>query len=529
VTSEQQLAQRMMSFKRDPLRFAKFAYPWGQPGDLADSQPHQWQLETLAKIRDHLNSYKRFTPLQISVASGHGIGKSALIAWVMDWAMSTCIDCRVTVTAGTGKQIETKTWPEVTKWFKLGINAHWWEVKAESITAKDKEHERTWRADVNTWSKNNPGAFAGLHNSGKRIVIIYDESSTIDDVVWEVTSGALTDTNTEIIWIAFGNPTETTGRFRECFGKYRHRWDTQQIDSRTVPGTNKELFDEWVADYGEDSDFVRVRVRGVFPRGGTKQFIPNDLVAAARNRVCEARGWKILSVDVAREGDDRTVIGLRQGRVLRILDKLRGLSTVECARKIMERMREHNPRTTIIDGDGIGGGVLDVIRDEMPRHDVPKSEWPDTVMARWWLKNPNWTLQEFHGGQPANDGFMYFNLRAEVWGRMRGWLETADIPDEVEVETDLTGLQYGHSGKNQIQLERKQDMKKRGLASPDIGDMLAMSFHAQPLGMSEEETLSERLAAIDDPMWRELQRIKATLDKDKAYIEDNRPEWMREG
>ena len=523
---EQRLFDRIASFKRDPVGFVRFAYPWGERGDLEQSIPHSWQIETLRKICDHLNSERRFVPLQLAVASGHGIGKSALIAWVMDWAMSTCVDCRITVTAGTGKQIETKTWPEVTKWFKLGINADWWDIKAESICPRDQGHEQTWRADVNTWSKNNPGAFAGLHNAGKRLVIIYDESSTIDPEVWEVSKGALTDENTEIIWIAFGNPTENTGAFAECFGAQRHRWDTQQIDSRNVPGTNKALFDEWIQDYGEDSDFVRVRVRGEFPRAGTKQFIPNDLVAAARKRKIEARGWKIHTVDVARFGDDRTTTGIRQGQTFRILRKLRGLSVVETARLVMEDLRNENPRVTVIDGDGIGGGVIDIIRDEMPQPGMP---YKDTVMGRWFRANPNWTLQEFHGGLPAQDPFMYFNLRAESWGRLRGWLETAQIPDEAEVEADLVGVQYGFSAQNQIQLERKEDMKKRGLASPDIGDMLAMSFIAQPNPKDEEEMLSERLAAIKDPFWRQIQHVKATLDHEKEQQEDERPEWMRMG
>src|ERR1039458_1186404 len=90
----------------------------------------------------------------------------------------------------------------------------------------------------------------------------------------------MTDENTEIIWLAFGNPTQNTGRFRECFGKFKHRWKTFQIDSRTVEGTNKEQINKWIDDYGEDSDFVRVRVRGEFPRAGSSQFIASDVVAA---------------------------------------------------------------------------------------------------------------------------------------------------------------------------------------------------------------------------------------------------------
>ena len=111
---------------------------------------------------------------------------------------------------------------------------------------------------------------------------------------------------------------------------------------------------------------------------------------------------------------------------------------------------------------------------------------------------------------------------------MRDWLETADVPDDPEIEADLCGPEYFFSSKNQIQLERKEDMKKRGLASPDIGDMMAMSFAAAPAGQTEEEALRERLMAIEDPMWRHIQQVKATLDREAVQVEDNRPEWMRE-
>ena len=468
MNPELELVADIGRFCSDPLGFVRYAYPWGKLGDLESSSgPREWQESILKTIGEHLNSKQRFTPLQIAVASGHGIGKSALIAMVTDWAMSTCEDCRVVMTANTEAQLRTKTWPEVSKWTKLAINTHWFNVTATTINVCDPGHERLWRVDAIPWSENNTEAFAGLHNVGKRIVVVFDESSAISDEIWKVTEGALTDQDTEIIWLAFGNPTKNTGRFRECFGRLKHRWITRQIDSRTVEGTNKEQLDKWVADYGEDSDFVRVRVRGEFPRAGSTQFIAGDLVAEARNRVVTnyARHWKVLSIDVARFGDDQTVIGLRQGPKLSILNKLRGLDTMQVAMRVCQYMEQEMPRLTVIDGDGIGAGVVDYVR---------------LHMADWLRKHEPCRLYEFHGGATPSDADMYFNQRAEMWGRMRAWLADADIPDDPELEVDLTGPEYYFSSKNQIQLERKEDMKKRGLASPDVGDMLAMSFAALP-------------------------------------------------
>jgi hypothetical protein len=192
------------------------------------------------------------------------------------------------------------------------------------------------------------------------------------------------------------------------------------------------------------------------------------VVAACRKYVAVGyeRLPKILSVDVARYGDDQTVIGYRQGRKSAILGKYRGKDTVWVAEKTIEYMQQENPDATVIDGDGIGAGVVDHIKH----------------------RGFSQRLFEFHGGAPANDGSAYFNRRAEVWGAMREWLiSNAEIPDDPEVATDLTSIEYGFGPKGQIQLERKEDMKKRGLSSPDIGDMLAMTFSVNVLAKPKDE------------------------------------------
>jgi len=509
VSQETDLIADIGRYCADPLGFARYAWPWGEPGELSGSGIRDWQRDVLETIGAHLRGPDRYTPLNLAVASGHGIGKSALIAMVCNWAMSTCEDCRVVMTANTEAQLRTKTWPEVSKWTRLAINSHWWQVGATTLTVRDKAHERLWRVDAIPWSETNTEAFAGLHNKGKRVVVLFDEGSAISDAIWEVTEGALTDAETEIIWIVFGNPTRNTGRFRECFGRYKHRWKTRQIDSRGIDGTNRDQIEKWIADYGEDSDFCRVRVRGEFPRAGSTQFIAGDVVAAARKRTLEPdpREFKVLSVDVARFGDDQTVIGCRQGAKLQIVEKVRGLDTVQVASRVMMHVCEIQPRTLVIDGDGIGGGVVDQVRAKLPEY------W----QAIRGCTLPEWfRIEEFHGGGSPNDPFMYFNRRAEVWGAMRTWLETADVPDDPEIETDLTGPEYFFSSKNQIQLERKEDMKKRGLASPDIGDCLAMSFSVSPVPLTHEERLVEKLVATADPIERHFMRLAETDRRQKA-------------
>ena len=464
--TEQELREDMAAFEHDPLGFVLYAFPWSEPGtELADETgPREWQLQALEEIGGRLKAGDIEGAIRIAVASGHGIGKSALVAWIILWALATAALTKVVITANTGDQLRTKTWPEVRKWFNLMLCRHWFIFEATSIRARGPQ-STTWRCDAATWSEGNTAAFAGLHNKGRRIVLLFDEASQIADRVWEVAEGALTDEDTEILWLVFGNPTETTGRFRECFagGRFAHRWHPRQIDSREVPGTNKAEIAKWINDYGEDSDFVRVRVKGQFPRGGSMQFIDSETVENARRReaACHLRQALVLGVDVARFGDDQQVISARRGLDARTVPtlKFRGLDLVTFAGKITEHAREHGAQAVYIDEGGMGAGVVDMVRQ----------------MLRGVL-----VIGVNFGGKP--DGFMLgeeatvADKAAEMWAAMRFWLKTGAIENDPELVAELTGRQYGFDVHGAIRLESKSDMKKRGLASPDVADALALTF-----------------------------------------------------
>jgi|SRR6185312_6906522 len=455
VDLEQELFSEISETVVDPLAFAERFYPWGKKELVNSAGPRTWQRSVLTIMRDHLHSASRFQPCRIAVASGKGIGKSALVSMIIDWAMSTCGDCKVVVTANTGTQLSTKTVPEVSKWTRLSANAHWWEVKATSITSREEGHEREWRTDFIPWSKENMEAFSGLHNQGKRLVVIFDEASGIHDTIWDNTDGTLTDENTEIFWIAFGNPTRPIGKFRECFGKDRDNWHTLQVDSRTVEGTNHTELEKRAKQYGEDSYHVRIWIRGEFPLVGSDQFIPPAIVDTARRTHAEVtKGLpKIMAVDVARFGDDASVIGYRQGRKLVILEKLHGKSTDFVGERVIYWKEVENPDAIVIDGDGLGAGVVDHLK----------------------FRGYKERVFEFHGQETPNNTDKYYNKRAEVWGEMRDWLPYASIPDDAELADDLIGPLYEYRN-GKILLESKDDMKERGLHSPDSGDMLAMTF-----------------------------------------------------
>ena len=459
MSTEDRLVEEIAACRFDPARYAMLAYPWGE-GELVGpgrDRPRGWQMEAFEQIRDHLqNPETRYQPCLIARASGHGIGKSAFIGILVDWGMSVCPDCKVVVTANTEPQLRTKTWPEISKWTRLALNSHWFEVTNTSIFAKSKGHERSWRADAITWSATNTEAFAGLHNAGRMVILVMDEASAIDDRVWEVAEGAMTDEGTIIVWVAFGNGTRATGRFRECFRKFRHRWKHDQIDSRTVEGTNKEQINKWIEDCGENSDFVKVRVRGMFPSMSAKQFISETDVDAAfgRNLRPEQYNWapKILTCDPAWEGDDALVIGLRQGLAFRILRTLpKNDNDVEVGNMLARIEDEEQSDAVFIDG-GYGTGIVSVGR---------------TLGREWQLV--------WFGAASSDPGCL--NKRAEIWKSMRDWLkEGGAIPLDNELRDELTGPETVARLDGKLQIEPKDAMKRRGLESPNKADSLALSF-----------------------------------------------------
>lgn len=468
-----EMIDRCAQYSKDPLGFVRWAFEWGEGELRGEAGPDEWQIDQLQIIGQRLRGGADAAEVlseatQIAVASGHGIGKSALVAWLILWAISTFEDTRGVVTANTEKQLQNKTWAELSKWHRRCITGLLFECTATAIFSRDKAHEKTWRIDAVPWSERNTEAFAGLHNLGKRVLLVFDEASAIPDVIWETSEGALTDTNTEMIWCVFGNPTRNTGRFRECFGRFKHRWVQRQIDSRNTRMTNKAQLAQWVSDYGEDSDFVRIRVRGVFPRAGTTQFIGSDLVEAAASEDREPRSDiydpLVLGVDVARFGDDESVIVIRKGRDARThpAKKYRGISTMELASRVAETAAEFRADAVFIDGGGVGGGVVDRCRQ---------------------LKVPNVFDVQFGGspdrGMPGAEQARYANKVAEMYGWMREWLKGGSIQDEQDLRSQLEGREYGYvvlHGQEALALEKKADMKKRGLSSPDWADGLALTF-----------------------------------------------------
>jgi hypothetical protein len=447
---ERELVHAADEFRHDPLAFVKFSWQ--------DIKPHDWQREVLIDIGAKLKAGEitAHEAIQVAVASGHGIGKSCLVAWLILWAIATCADMKGIVTANTENQLKTKTWAEVAKWYGKWRYKHWFKLTATALFSVDPDHEKTWRVDMIAWSERNTEAFAGMHNAGKRVLMVFDEASAIPDAIWEVSEGALTDENTEIIWVAFGNPTRTIGRFRECFGKFKHRWIPRQIDSRTVPGTNRVQLDKWVQDYGEDSDFVRVRVRGQFPNAAYNTLLGPDDIDAAVARVLPPHSQDyaavILGVDVARQGDDCSAIAKRQGKAIYPIRTLRIPDTMLVADQVSQDISLHHADACFVDeSGGYGAGVVDALR-QINR---------DPIGVQF-------------GGKATDQ--RYFNKRSEMYFELAKWVKSGGcLPDDPELKEELLATEYTFQN-DKFRLIDKDDIKELIGRSPDKSDAVALTF-----------------------------------------------------
>lgn len=450
-------------FYDNPLGHTMFSYPWGQQGTPLhdESGPDTWQVEVLTElgqaIRDGMAPGSAVqASLRLAVKAGNGPGKTALIAWIIIWFISTRPHPQITVTANTAVQLASKTWRELAKWHRLSITKDWFVWTATKYYAKHAPD--TWVARAIPWSKDRPEAFAGTHE--KHVLIIYDEASRIDDVIWEVTEGAMTTPGA--MWIAFGNPTRNQGYFRECWRDRSHRWRTFTVDTRNAKKANRKEIEGWLQDWGEDNDWFKVHVRGEFPALADMQFIAEDMVRAAERRELHPLEWqrsaRVFGLDVAYFGDDRSVLIYRQGAKIHWIKVMPKEEPDQLAYRVLELIATIPHEALFIERVGIGVGAYATMKTAGYQ-----------------------TLFPVIPQHNAGDERTYANKRAEMWGRMRLWIKdeaclAVEAFSDKEIREDLTKIEYSFDSKGRVLLESKDMLKRRGVRSPDIGDALALTF-----------------------------------------------------
>lgn len=438
------LAELLLLYKQDPIAGIK-----GLFGVEPDKQ--QTQLILAAK-KDNC---------RVAVKSSQGAGKTACLAWLTMLYLLTLEDCRILVSSPSYQQLSRIYHTEILKWHSKmpEMFQEFFEITKERISIKGKPQQF---ASLVTANPSNLESLQGLH--AENVIILVDEASGVEKEVWEVFIGTLGFGKTKLI--ATSNPVRSSGFFYEIFSKKIKSWTRITFNALNSNLSTPEWIQEMKDTYQEDSDIYSVRVLGEFGRLSEEQFIATDIVEHAISAHLDPINYihfpKVVGVDVARYGVDKTVFVLRQGPKLLDVTSFSQLNNMEIVSKLVEYRNLHNPSVIFIDALGTGSGVFDRAKE---------------------LHLP---VKEVIASNKSTEPLKYFNLRSQLWGYMRDWLENgADLPYHEELKAELLAMTYGFSAKVQIQLSSKHDLKKRGLPSPDHSDALSMTFAERVFGNNQ--------------------------------------------
>lgn len=481
VNPDIEIAKDMGRFFTDPLGFVMYAFPWGDdpsmqivelkepwasrynskygPDEWFCKMCDEWQAHMLEHPFDGRNAVP---PFKDATSSGHGIGKSCASAFIIMFIMSTRPFSKGVVTSNTSDQLRTKTWGELAKWKNKCITGHWFELNngKGNMNIFHKKYKETWRADAITCREENSESFAGLHCANSTPWYLFDEASAVPDKIWEVAEGGTTDG--QPFWFAFGNPTRNSGRFRECWRKFQNAWNTRKVDSRTVQVTNKGLIENWRKDYGDDSDFFKVRVKGEFPSASSNQKIPSGMMWTAMEKETTyfPHDAKVMSLDVARGGDDNCVFDFRQGlngkiRPAVVLKGSEYRDSTKLVAMAVEIARDFKPDYFFVDATGLGGPVADQINQMGVR----------CIAINFANSAPN----------PA-----FANMRSYMAHQLLEWLKAGGaLTYDADLVTESDAVEYTIDSKQREILIPKDVIKKNIGISTDKFDA-KMLLHAMP-------------------------------------------------
>ena len=407
--------------------------------------PEKWQVEALNNIRD----FDR-----LSIRSGHGVGKSSLMAWIVIWWLLTRYPAKVACTAPTSSQLGDVLWGELSLWHKRLPESFQalLDVKADKV--EFTPDAKGSYAVARTARREQPEAFQGYHS--EHMLFLVDEASGVDDIIFQVGEGAMASKGAKTLLA--GNPTRTSGYFFDTFHKMRSTWKTMKVSCAESTRVPPEYIEQMAQRYGTDSNIYRVRVLGEFPAVDDDAVISLDLCEQALNRDVEMIDVPIVwGVDVARFGDDSSALAKRQGNYQLEPTRLwKGKDTMQTSGIVAEEYNQSikKPDAIYIDSIGIGAGVVDRLKElGLPVFGINVSESPAIADK-------------------------YMRLRDELWFNTRDWLAKRDccLADDEALIGELTSPRYAFTSSGKIKVEGKDEMKKRGVVSPNRADAFNLTF-----------------------------------------------------
>lgn len=433
----------ILRYESDPAGFAR---------NVFDVELDEWQSSVMMDVA---NGERR-----ISVRSGHGVGKSATVALLCVWALLCFPVVKIVITAPSGPQLYDALFAEVKLWISrlpdalrplLDVSSD----RVEVVGAREAAFlsVRTSRAET-------PEALQGIHADQGRVILIADEASGIPEPVFEAGAGSMSGEN--CVTILLGNPTRSSGLFFDTHHKLADLWKRYHVSCVNSPRVARDFIEDMKARYGEDSNAYRVRVLGEFPRRDDDTLIALELIEAAMSRdiAIDPQAVKVWGLDVARFGNDKSVLTKRWGKVIPERQRVwRGLDLMQLVGAVKHEYDatppEAKPAEILVDVIGLGAGVVDRLRElRLPVRGINVSESPAFDV----------------------DG-QYVALRDELWGKGREWLEARDcrLPNDPAL-LELSVPRYSFQSNGKMKVESKTDMKRRGLSSPDHADSFLLTF-----------------------------------------------------
>ena len=433
----------LQKYQNDPCKFVE---------QVLKVTPDAWQKELLNQVA--------LSTRKISVRSGHGTGKSTVASWVIIWYFLTKHPCKIVLTAPTSSQLFDALFSEVKSWIRKlpeGLQALL-EVTSDRVVLLSAPQDafiscRTARAET-------PEAMAGVHSDN--VLLVIDEASGIPEKVFEAAAGSMSGMSCSTLML--GNPVRTSGSFYESHHRLKSEWYTMHVSCVDSPRVSKEFIKEMAVRYGEDSSAYYVRVLGKFPKIDDETIISLSLVedAQARDIIMSEHTPRIWGLDIARFGTDSSVLAERQGTVITKIEVWKGKDLMQLTGLVHSKYNNlgpsEQPIEIMVDSIGLGAGVLDRLKElGLPARGINVSESPSMR------------------GQ-------YINLRAELWFRMKEFLEARDckLPKDESLFSELVSPRYSFSSTGKLKVESKQDMKKRGLPSPDRADAVILTLASEP-------------------------------------------------
>ncbi|MBR4031126.1 MAG: DEAD/DEAH box helicase family protein [Clostridia bacterium] len=434
------LERTIRKLRDEPALFVK---------EILRATPDAWQAEALNTIAK--------SP-RVAIRSGHGVGKTTLESWCVLWFLMTRAYPKVICSAPTVRQLYDVLWSEISKWLKrsplLDELFEW-----QKTFVRLKAAPNRWFATARTAAR--PENLAGFHEHS--ILFVLDEASGISDEIFEAVEGALTTPDAKLL--ICGNPTRNTGFFKRAFFEDREIYQTFKVSSMDSGRVSDEYCKRLIQQYGADSDVVRVRVLGEFPANEADGLIALEHVEAAMNREPKFDGELVLGVDVARQGNDLTVLAARVGDDVAEIKKWQHADLMTTVGRILHAAKDLMARfgkrsvSIRIDDDGLGAGVTDRLREVVSEQNI-KAE-----------------IKACHNGGKARDN-RYANFVTECYFALKERLEAGEItlPRDDELSAELTTRKYSLNSSDKLILEKKEDFKKRIKRSPDRADAVVLAF-----------------------------------------------------